>query len=172
MTASGTKVNSSLDPEDLAHMVDVLVASKYRDNLTQLMRVMDEDLRSTFDALKLDLSSSLPRQVRAVVQQINNEAQGKRMEGLPAILNPNPTANPSSSDTMINVNQPSGSGNPNLQQPFYHTVSYGPSIPPMGNGVKHGPVPDVMFPRATGNILNQVGTSKVGEGAMTDGVRE
>jgi shikimate kinase len=32
-SASGTKVNSALSPEDLAHMVDVSVASKYGDDL-------------------------------------------------------------------------------------------------------------------------------------------
>jgi hypothetical protein len=93
-TASGTKVNSALHPEDLAHMVDASVASKYGDDLTQLARVMAEDLRSTFDVLKQDLSSSLPRHVRAIVQQINGEAQGKRHDGSPMILNTNHIVNP------------------------------------------------------------------------------
>jgi hypothetical protein len=31
---SGAKVNSALNPEDLARMVDVSVASKYGDDLT------------------------------------------------------------------------------------------------------------------------------------------
>jgi hypothetical protein len=48
-TMPGAKVNSSLNPEDLVHMVAVLVASKYGDDLTILTRVMAEDLRSTFD---------------------------------------------------------------------------------------------------------------------------
>jgi hypothetical protein len=60
-TTSGAKVNSSLNPEELAHMVDVWEASKYGDDLTQLTRVMAKDLCSTFDALKQDLSTSLPR---------------------------------------------------------------------------------------------------------------
>jgi hypothetical protein len=50
--ASRVKVNSALSPEDLAHMVDMSVASKYGDDLTQLTWVMAGDLRSTFDALK------------------------------------------------------------------------------------------------------------------------
>jgi hypothetical protein len=33
-TASGAKVNSSLNPEDLAYMVDLSVASKYGDDMT------------------------------------------------------------------------------------------------------------------------------------------
>jgi hypothetical protein len=48
--ASGAKVNSSLNPKELAHMVDVWVTSKYGDDLTQLTWVMVEDLCSTFDA--------------------------------------------------------------------------------------------------------------------------
>jgi hypothetical protein len=105
-----------------------------------------------------------------VVQQINDEAQGKRMEGSPVILNPDPTASADVSGMMVNVSQPSGSGNPNLHQPFYQTIAYRPNIPPMENGAPHGPMPDVMFPRVTGNMLNQVGTSGV-EGGMTEGVR-
>jgi hypothetical protein len=38
--------------------------------------------------------------------------------------------------------------------------------------VPHGPVPDIMFPRVTGNILNQVGTGRVGEGVMSEGARD
>jgi hypothetical protein len=42
----------------------------------------------------------------------------------------------------------------------------------MESGVPHGPVPDIMFPRVTGNILNQVGTGRVGEGVMSEGARD
>jgi hypothetical protein len=76
--ASSAKVNSYLSLEDLAHTVDVSVASKYGDDLTQFTQVMAEEMHSTFDALKQDLGSSLPRQVRTVVQQIKGEVQGKR----------------------------------------------------------------------------------------------
>jgi hypothetical protein len=65
--ALGTKVNSHLSLEDLVHMVDVFVASKYRANLTQFTRVMVEDMRKIFDTFKQDLSSSLPGQVRALM---------------------------------------------------------------------------------------------------------
>jgi hypothetical protein len=132
---------------------------------------MAEDLRSTFDALKQDLSSSLPRQVGAIVQQINGEAQGKRMEGYPTIPNSNPTTSTGVSGMMINDSQPNSSDNHNLQQPFYQTIAYGSNIPPMGNGMPHGPVLGVMFPRVTSNILNQAGTGRV-EGGMTKGVRD
>jgi hypothetical protein len=169
---SGAKVNSYLSPEDRAQMVDGSVASKYGDDLTQFTRVMAEDLRSTFDALKQDLSSSLPRQVRTIVQQINGEVQEKRAEGSPTILNPGHTANSSNLGTLANVNQPSSGGKPNLTQPFYQTVAYGPHIPLMGNGVPHGPVPNVLFPRATSNVFNQASAGRAGEGVMTEGARD
>jgi hypothetical protein len=60
-TASGSKVNSHLSTEDFAPIVDISVASKRGEDLTQFTRVMAEDMRKTFDALKQDLSSSLPR---------------------------------------------------------------------------------------------------------------
>jgi hypothetical protein len=37
--------------------------------------------------------------------------------------------------------------NPNFQQPYYQTMSYGPNIPPMGMGVSHSPIPEIFFPR-------------------------
>jgi hypothetical protein len=36
---------------------------------------------------------------------------------------------------------------PNFQQPYYQTMAYGPNIPPMGTGVPHGPIPDILFLR-------------------------
>jgi hypothetical protein len=42
----------------------------------------------------------------------------------------------------------------------------------MGNGVPHGLVPDVLFARAMGNIFNEAGTGRTGEGLMTEGVRD
>jgi hypothetical protein len=70
VAASGTKVDSPLSPEDLIQLVDVSVASKYGADLTQFTRVVAEDMRNTLDSFKQDMNSSLPRQVRALVQQI------------------------------------------------------------------------------------------------------
>jgi hypothetical protein len=61
VAASSAKVNSHLSPEELRHMVDVSVASKYGADLTQFTRVMAEDMRNTFDTLKQDLNAILPR---------------------------------------------------------------------------------------------------------------
>lgn len=82
---SGTKVNSHLSLEDLVHMVDVSVANKYEAGLTQFTCVAAENMRHTLDTFKQDLNSNLPRKVRALVQQINGEAQGKRVDLLPRL---------------------------------------------------------------------------------------
>jgi uncharacterized protein YjaG (DUF416 family) len=59
--ATSTKVNAQLSPEDLVHMVDVSMASKYGADLTQFIRVVAEDMRNTLDAFKTDLNNNLPR---------------------------------------------------------------------------------------------------------------
>jgi hypothetical protein len=66
--ASGTKMDSPLSLEDLVQLVDVSAASKYGAELTQFTRVVAEDMRTTLDSFKQDMNSSLPRQVRVLVQ--------------------------------------------------------------------------------------------------------
>jgi hypothetical protein len=61
------RVNSSLSPEDLAHLVDVSVSSKYGAHLTQFTHVVTEDKHNTLETFKTDLNNNLPRQVRSVV---------------------------------------------------------------------------------------------------------
>jgi hypothetical protein len=117
-TASSAKVNSYLSPEDLSHMVDVLISSKYGEDLTHLTRVMADAMRNMLDALRQDLNGSLPRQVRSMVQQINGETQGKHVEVLPTTPNPNNDASQVNTSTLANLNQPGTEGNLNLQQPF------------------------------------------------------
>jgi hypothetical protein len=85
--ASWAKVNASLNPKDLVHMVDVSVTGKYRADLTQFTCIVAEDMKSMLDAFKQDLNGSLPRQVRAIVQQLSGESQGKHTEGFAATLN-------------------------------------------------------------------------------------
>jgi hypothetical protein len=61
-TASGAKVSTSLSLEDLVHMVDVFVASKYGVDLTQFTHLVVVDMKSMLDAFKQDFNSNLPRQ--------------------------------------------------------------------------------------------------------------
>jgi hypothetical protein len=147
--ASGVKVNTSLSPEDLVHMVEVSVASKYGADLIQFTRVVAEDMRSMLDPFKQDLSGSLPRQVRAIVQQLSGESHEKRTEEFVATPNQGSTSNPRNrgGGVLANVSQGNTGANLNLQQPYYQTMAYGPSMQPSGNGIPHGPVPDILFPR-------------------------
>jgi hypothetical protein len=78
--ASSSKVNSSsLTPEDLVHLVDVSVASKYGADMAQLTRVLAEDVRHILDSFKQDLEDGLPRQIRTVGKEVLGNTQGKRV---------------------------------------------------------------------------------------------
>jgi hypothetical protein len=62
--ASTSKVYAaSLTPEDLVHLIDISVASKYGVDLSQLTWVLAEDVRHTLDAFKQDWDNGLPRQI-------------------------------------------------------------------------------------------------------------
>jgi hypothetical protein len=78
-TTTAPMVTSNLTPEVLVKLVDVSVASKYDDDLTQFMRIIADDMHNTLETFKTDLHNTLPRQVRSVVQQIQGEAQGKQL---------------------------------------------------------------------------------------------
>jgi hypothetical protein len=57
----------NLTPKVLVKFMDVVVASKYGNDLTNFSRTITEDVRSTFDTFKIDLQHTLPRQIRSVV---------------------------------------------------------------------------------------------------------
>jgi hypothetical protein len=60
--ASSPKVNSSsLSSEDLVHLVDISIPSKYGANLAHFTQVLAEDLHGTLDYFKHDLNDNLPR---------------------------------------------------------------------------------------------------------------
>jgi hypothetical protein len=68
-TATST-ITPNLTPEELVKFMDVAIASKYRNDLTNFTRTMTEEVRSTLDSFKTDLQNMLPRQIRSVVQQV------------------------------------------------------------------------------------------------------
>jgi hypothetical protein len=70
-----------------------------------------------------------------------------------------PTASiphPGGGSTLVNMGfpahttQPNLGVSPNFQQPYYQTMAYGPNKPPMGTGVQHGPIPNILFLRTPG----------------------
>jgi hypothetical protein len=65
-TATST-VTHNLTPEELVKFMDVAVASKYGNDLTNFTRTVTEEIHSTLDTFKTDLQNALPRQIRSVV---------------------------------------------------------------------------------------------------------
>jgi hypothetical protein len=57
--------------------MDVAVASKYMNDLTNFTHTITEEVHSTLDTFKTDLQKMLPQQIRSVVQQVQGESQGK-----------------------------------------------------------------------------------------------
>jgi hypothetical protein len=60
-------VTPNLTPEELVKFMDVAVASKYGNDLTNFTCTITEEVRSTLDTFKIDLQNTLPRQIRSVV---------------------------------------------------------------------------------------------------------
>jgi hypothetical protein len=78
--ASTSKVYAaSLTPEDLVHLIDISVASKYGVDLSQLTWVLAEDVRHTLDAFKQDWDNGLPRQIWSAVKEVISNMQGKQV---------------------------------------------------------------------------------------------
>jgi hypothetical protein len=69
--------------------------------------------------------------------------------GFPTASIPYPGGASTSINTgfLAHTTQPNPSVSPNFQQPYYQTMAYGPNVPPMGTGVPHGPIPNILFPR-------------------------
>jgi hypothetical protein len=73
-TTATPMVTPNLTPEELAKFMDVVVASKYGNDLTNFTHTITEEVHSTLDTFKTDLQNTLPRQIRSVVQQVHGEA--------------------------------------------------------------------------------------------------
>jgi hypothetical protein len=54
-TTATPTVTPNLTPEELVKFMDVVVASKYKNNLTNFTRTIIEEVRSTLDTFKTDL---------------------------------------------------------------------------------------------------------------------
>jgi hypothetical protein len=91
--ATVSKLNSSsFIPEDLVHLVDVSVTSKYDVDLAQLMHALAEDMWHTLDSYKHDLDNGLSRQIRSVVKEIIGNTQGKRVTDVSSTFVPSMTS--------------------------------------------------------------------------------
>jgi hypothetical protein len=74
-TATTTSmVTPNLTPEELVKFMDVAIASKYGNDLTNFSHTIIEEVRSTLDTFKIDLQNTFPRQIRSVVQEVQGES--------------------------------------------------------------------------------------------------
>jgi hypothetical protein len=143
---SSKKVSPFVTCEELAHMIDTAVASKYGTDVTEITRMISEGVRNSFDTFRSesrqDMNNNMPRQIRFIVQQVQGELQGKRVENLSYA----PSCNGAATHNNVNqtVNERGGDSvmNFNLQQPYYQSMAYGPPIPPIGNRSPQGFVPN------------------------------
>jgi hypothetical protein len=78
ITAAASTVTPNMTPEELVKFMDIAIASKYGNDLSNLMRVITNDVHSTLESFETDLQNALPRQIRSVVQQVQGETQGKQ----------------------------------------------------------------------------------------------
>jgi uncharacterized alkaline shock family protein YloU len=69
-TVAASMVTPNMTPEVLVKFIDVAVSSKYGNDLSNLMRVITDDVRSTLESFKTDLQNAFPRQIRSVVHQV------------------------------------------------------------------------------------------------------
>jgi hypothetical protein len=79
-TATTSTVTPNMTPKELVKFMDVAVASKYGNDLSNLTCVITDDVRSTLESFKTDLQNTLPRQIRSVVQQVHGELEGKQLD--------------------------------------------------------------------------------------------
>jgi hypothetical protein len=102
-TAMASTVTPNMTPEELVKFMDVAIASKYGNDLSNLTRVITNDVHSTLESFKTDLQNTLPRQIRWVVQQVQGEAQGKQ----PDLTHSTPyTVAPGNTGVLANTSTP------------------------------------------------------------------
>jgi hypothetical protein len=110
ITTTGTTTST---PRELVKFMDVAVASKYGNDLTNFTRTITEEVRSTLDTFKTDLQNTLPWQIRSVVQQAQGESQGKQPVVEPSMPYPGSTFTPGNTFMLYpgNTTAPGNPGN-------------------------------------------------------------
>jgi hypothetical protein len=105
MASSTSMVTPNLTPEELVQFMDVAVASKYGNDLKNFTCTIIEEVRSALDTSKTDLQSTLPRQIRSVVQQVQGVSQDKQPVAEPSTPYPGNTGTlyPGNTTTLGNL---------------------------------------------------------------------
>jgi hypothetical protein len=91
-TTAAPMVTPNLTTKELVKFMDIAVARKYRNDLTNLTRTITKELCSTLDTFKTDLQNTLPWQIRMVVQQVHGESHDNQPGLVPST--PYPVAHP------------------------------------------------------------------------------
>jgi hypothetical protein len=139
-------VNSPFTLEELVHMIDVTINSKYGADLEVITRTLTESVWGSVKSLRLEFKKEyekMPRQIRSMVQQVLGEARGKRDSESPGASTTIPNFEATNLQgipaNLGRVGNRAGTANSNLQQPYYQAHAYGPGAPQL--------VPDAYFPR-------------------------
>jgi hypothetical protein len=168
--ASSSKVNSSsFTPEELVHLADVSVASKYGANLAQLTHALAEDVRGELESFRQDLDDNLPHQIQSVVKEVIGNVQGKQTPDTAGISTQQvmpPHGGVCNTTGGYHNTQPT---NPNLQLSYYQATGYGPTL--TTGGVPYGPWPETHPPAPPVNPF-MLNTDRAARGEMSDGVRD
>lgn len=113
-----TEVSRPICTEGIAHLIDTSVASKFGTGMTHMAREISDSFTSKLDEFKdqfnKNFENNLPRQVRSIMLQINDEQRGKqpvRLENncvsLPNTTVPITSASAMLPHTSLNNNQSS-----------------------------------------------------------------
>jgi hypothetical protein len=76
-----TLANSSFTLEELIHLINVSVNSKYGANLEGITWALTDGVKGSVESIRLEFkqeSKKLPKQIRVMVQQVFGESRGKR----------------------------------------------------------------------------------------------
>jgi hypothetical protein len=134
-TATATPmVTPNLTLEELVKFMDVAVASKYRNDLTNSTRTITLEVRSTLDTFKTDLQNALPRHIRSVVQQVQGESQGKQPDLETSTPYPGSTSAPGNTTASGNPGNIASTSTLHPGNTLGHGIYVDASSPYLGGG--------------------------------------
>jgi hypothetical protein len=140
-TKASIPVNSPFTLEELIHMIDFSINSKYGVDLWNLMDSVWGSMESLRQEFKQECEN-LSRQIRVVVQQILGEArekQGVDSSGSSTTIIDLGAGNTQGRSASVGISRGWGAVNPNLQQLFNQAHAYEPGALQL--------VSDTCFPR-------------------------
>jgi hypothetical protein len=103
----------NLTPKELVKFMDIAVARKYGNDLTNFTRTITKKVCNVLDTFKTDLQNMLPQQIRLVMQQVQGESQGKQPVAESSTPHPSSTSAPDNTGTLYlgNTTAPGNPGN-------------------------------------------------------------